>query len=42
VAATKVLSRGDVASTILREAEQRGVDLIVIANVAFPNGRPSG
>jgi len=33
VAATKVLSRGDVASTILREAEQRGVDLIVIGSL---------
>ena len=33
VSATKVLSRGDVASTILREAEQRGVDLIVVGGL---------
>jgi len=33
VAATKVLSRGDVASTILREAEQRGADLIVVGSL---------
>lgn len=33
VAATKVLSRGDVAATILREAEQRGADLIVVGSL---------
>jgi len=33
VAATKVLSRGDVAATILREADQRGVDLIVVGSL---------
>jgi len=33
VGATKVLSRGEVASTILREAEQRGVDLIVVGGL---------
>ena len=33
VGATKVLSRGEVASTILREAEQRGVDLIVVGSL---------
>ena len=33
VSATKVLSRGDVAATILREAEQRGADLIVVGGL---------
>ena len=33
VAATKVLSRGEVAPAILREAEQRGVDLIVVGSL---------
>ena len=33
VSATKVLSRGDVAATILREAEERGVDLIVVGSL---------
>ncbi len=31
--ATKVLSRGDVAATILREADQRGVELIVVGSL---------
>jgi len=31
--ATKVLSRGDVATTILREAEQRGMELIVVGSL---------
>ena len=33
VAATKVLAHGEVAPTILREAEQRGVDLIVVGSL---------
>jgi nucleotide-binding universal stress UspA family protein len=33
VTATKVLSRGDVATAILREVEQRGVDLIVVGSL---------
>lgn len=33
VAATKVLSRGDIASSILREAEQRGAELIVVGSL---------
>ena len=33
VAATKVLSQGEVAATILREAEQRGVDLVVVGSI---------
>ncbi len=33
VTATKVLSRGDVAGTILREVEQRGADLIVVGSL---------
>ena len=33
VTATKVLSRGDVATTILREAERERVDLIVVGSL---------
>lgn len=33
ISATKVISRGDVAGMILREVEQRGVDLIVVGGV---------
>lgn len=33
VSATKVLSRGDIATTILREADARGADLIVVGSL---------
>ncbi|HEV8594799.1 MAG TPA: universal stress protein [Thermoplasmata archaeon] len=33
ITATKVLSRGDIAATLLREAEQRGVELIVVGSL---------
>ncbi len=33
VTATKVLSRGDIATSILREADQRGAELLVVGSL---------